>query len=49
MKIVIWLILIVIIQIITFNTIITHNEIISPYVILLATCLSLYTGIIIRE
>ena len=44
-----WLALVAIIQIIAFNAIFNPNEIISHYVVLLALCLSLYTGISIRE
>ena len=49
MKIAAWLALVAIIYIITFNAIISPNEVISQYAILLALCLSLYTGIVIRE
>jgi hypothetical protein len=51
MKTVIWLALalIAIIQIISFNAVVNTNEVISQYAILLALCLSLYTGISIRE
>jgi Sec-independent protein secretion pathway component TatC len=51
MKTAIWLALslIAIIQIITFSSIFTPNEVMSQYAILLALCLSLYTGISIRE
>jgi Sec-independent protein secretion pathway component TatC len=49
MKTAAWLALITIIYIIAFNTIISPNEVMSQYGVLLALCLSLYTGIFIRD
>jgi Sec-independent protein secretion pathway component TatC len=49
MKTAAWLALITIIYTIAFNAIISPNEVMSQYAILLALCLSLYTGISIRE
>ena len=49
MKTAAWLALLTIIYIITFNAIISPNKVMSQYAILLALCLSLYTGIVIRE
>lgn len=49
MKIAVCFALIAVLQIIIFNTIVMPSDVISQYVVLLALCLSLYTGISIRE